>query len=304
MRLWLCALLLLAVGCGGQIDVGDGTEEDEAALASPKFDIHRLLEDGDILGGESITAQQVQTLLTNYGSYLATYKNPAFPGQTAAQLIVSQSRASNISPLYMLARIQIESSLVQSKSARNLSQATGCGCPDGGGCSASYAGFGKQVQCAARLMARYFSDLDTKGETIAEWRVGKAKKTLDPCTITPANRATAALYTYTPWVGGNGRQCGRASVGGSSAVSRVLALYRANPVFSGTLPPADSPTPAPAVTCRSATLGRNVPVRTCVQARSDRAWYQCGDDASWIAAPAVPTDGSGPAGDCVTVNAL
>jgi hypothetical protein len=301
MRVFLCALVL--AGCGGQIDVGDGTEEDEAALASPKFDVHRLLEDGDILGGEAITVAQVQSLLTGYGSYLATYKDPAF-GQSAAQLIVSQSLASGISPLYMLARIQIESSLIQSKSSRNLAQATGCGCPDGGGCSASYSGFGKQVQCAAKLMARYFSDLDTKGMTIADWRVGKAKKTLDPCTITPANRATAALYTYTPWVGGNGRQCGRTSVGGSSAVSRVFALYKANPAFAGTAtPPPAAGTPAPLV-CSSATLGRKVPVRTCVQARSDRAWYQCGDDGSWLAAPEVPAEGSGPAGDCVTVNAL
>lgn len=301
MRLWLCALAL-TVGCGGQIEV-DPSEEDEAALASPRFDINRLLEDGDILGGETITVAQVQQVLQSYGSYLATYSDPAF-GQTAAQLIVSQSRASGISPLYMMSRIQIESSLIQSKSSRNLSQATGCGCPDGGGCSASYSGFGKQVQCAAKLMARYFSDLDTKGVTIADWKVGKSLKTLDPCTIVPQNRATAALYTYTPWVGSNGRQCGRASVGGSSAVSRTLALYRANPVFGGATAPPPGMPPATVPTCRSATLGRMVPARTCVQARSDGKWYQCGEDSSWLSAPEAPSAGSGPAGDCATLNAL
>ncbi|HUS66403.1 MAG TPA: hypothetical protein VMZ28_17825, partial [Kofleriaceae bacterium] len=280
----------------------DGAGEDEAALASPKFDIHRLLEDSDILGGPALTAAEVQALLAGYGSYLATYRDPAFANATAASIIVSEGKAAGISPLYLLARIQIESSLIQSKSSRNLAQATGCGCPDGGSCSKSYAGFGMQVRCSAQKMAKYISDLDTRGYTIADWAVGKSRKTLDPCTITPQNRATAALYTYTPWVGANGKQCGRASVGGSSAVSRVLALYKNNPALAGATPGAPA-TPAP-VTCASATLGRAVPAGTCVQARSDRAWYQCGADASWDAAPTAPTDGSGPSGTCTAAYAL
>lgn len=34
-------------------------------------------------------------------------------------------------------------------------------------------------------------------------------------------------------------------------------------------------------TCASATLGRDVPHTTCVEARSDRAWYRC-DDGEWV----------------------
>lgn len=286
-------LALLVSGCGGAV-LDELAGEDEAALAT-KFDVHRLLEDDDIVGGEDITVAQVQDFLSGYGSYLASYRDPAFGDATAAEIIVDEGRAAGISPLYLLARIQIESSLIQSKSSRNLAQATGCGCPDSGSCSASYAGFGKQVQCAAQKMAKYFADLDTKGHTISGWRTGVAKATLDPCTVTPRNRATAALYTYTPWVGANGRQCGRAGIGGSSLVARVHGLYKHHPALSG----------APAqATCSSATLGRTVGAGTCVQARSDQGWYQCGDDGAWAAAPSVPSEGEGPSGPCTSVHAL
>jgi hypothetical protein len=289
----LLPLCLLLAACGGTIPGGEDDGLDEAALAA-RFDVHRLLEDGDILG-EDLDAAQVQRLLDGYGSYLASYRDPAFPGQSAASIIVDEGRAAGVSPLYLLARIQIESSLVQSRSSRNLAQATGCGCPDGGTCSQSYRGFGKQVRCAAQKIAGYFRDLDTRGYTIADWRVGVAKRTLDPCTVTPQNRATAALYTYTPWVGANGRQCGRAGVGGSSAVARVHALYKANPAVAGA---------APEPTCSSATVGRRVEAGTCVQARSDRRYYQCGADGGWDAAPDAAAAGEGPSGPCTALFAL
>ena len=49
---------------------------------------------------------------------------------------------------------------------------------------------------------------------------------LDPCVVTPENRATAALYTYTPWVGAYGITCGTAMWGGSSLVARLLQSYK------------------------------------------------------------------------------
>jgi hypothetical protein len=47
--------------------------------------------------------------------------------------------------------------------------------------------------------------MSTKGVDFAGWGPGKPKNSLDPYSVTPANAATAALYTYTPWVynGGN-----------------------------------------------------------------------------------------------------
>jgi hypothetical protein len=128
----------------------------------------------------------------------------------------------------MLARIQGESSLVESKSpnTKNIPKATGCGCPDGKGCSAQYKGFANQITCASKLIKKYFTEMDTNGATVADWKVGAAKKTLDPCTITPKNRATAALYTYTPWVGSFGAGCGASKYMGSSGIAQLARKYK------------------------------------------------------------------------------
>src|SRR5687767_15740584 len=130
-----------------------------------RYDIHRLLEDDEVTGGENITAEMVQEFLELKGSYLATYVDPSW-GKSAAQLIVEQSHAFDISPLYMLARIQTESSLVQSGTSSGLSQATGCACPDGSGCNPTFRGFGNQVRCGAEKMRGYLDDLDTIGRTV------------------------------------------------------------------------------------------------------------------------------------------
>jgi hypothetical protein len=46
--------------------------------------------------------------------------------------------------------------------------------------------------------------------------------------------------------------------------------------------------------CQSATLGKAVPPRTCVESRSNSVWYQC--DASGWDTPVA--NGAGPLGAC------
>ncbi|HYO69058.1 MAG TPA: hypothetical protein VEU33_23560, partial [Archangium sp.] len=169
---------LLAVGCGPSEDevVVDELTGQVLEPATTEYDMHRLLEDADIRGGQWITTAQVQQFLQQKGSYLAGYTDPAW-GKTAAALIVERSKAYSISPLYMLARIQTESSLITSGTSTNLAKATGCGCPDSGGCSTSYAGFGNQVECSAKKIHGYFIDLDAGRTTIAGWKVGLTKQT-------------------------------------------------------------------------------------------------------------------------------
>jgi len=226
------ALALLLAGCAPV-----SPTESQSAITPPdyamSFDIDNLLADSDIRGGATITEAEVQSFLQAKGSYLAGYHDPAFNNDSAASLIVSQSLANGISPLYMLARIQTESSLVESGSSSHLAAATGCGCPDSGGCSASYSGFGKQIECGAKLMANYFADLDAGNTTVAGWKSGLTKSTSDPCSVTPANKATAALYTYTPWVGAYGIGCGRSDVGGSSLVALIYAKYASGQTWGG-----------------------------------------------------------------------
>ncbi|NTX11723.1 hypothetical protein HUA74_09990 [Myxococcus sp. CA051A] len=340
---WLVVPALLAVGCGPVIDDEEGEVIDELTgqvlqRATVKYDMHRLLEDTHLLGHQWITTEQVQAFLTQQGSYLATYKDPAFSNKTAAALIVERSKAYNISPLYMLARIQVESSLVQSGTSTNLAKATGCGCPDSSGCDAQYTGFGKQIECSAKKLRGYFTDLDAGRTTVSGWKVGTTKASLDPCSIKPTNKATAALYTYTPWVGAYATQCGRTTVGGSSLVAVIYHRYADGgfnwdaPTTSGcvsetagtTVPnlgcvqsssdavwrqcvsgvfTAGTTTKPTNCTqswpwCSSATLGRSVPARTCVQSSSDQQWSQCGVGGAWVSSPMAPNSGAGPVGAC------
>ena len=349
MKLGYTLLLLpalLAVGCGPSEDevVVDELTGQVLEPATTEYDMHRLLEDTDITGGQWITVAQVQAFLQQKGSYLATYKDPAWNNKTAATLIVEQSKLQTISPLYMLARIQTESSLITSGTSTNLAKATGCGCPDSGGCSTSYAGFGKQIECSAKKLRGYLIDLDAGRATISGWKPGVTKSTSDPCSVRPVNKATAALYTYTPWVGAYAIQCGRTDIGGSSLVAVKYNQFKGEynwgtgstvTCYSGTVEAnvavgvcvqsssdaiwrqcqADGTFTAGTTTkptnctaswpwCSSATLGRSVPARTCVQSSSDQQWHQCGAEGAWQSAPSAPISGAGPVGSCYASYAL
>ena len=79
-------------------------------------------------------------------------------------------------------------------------------------------------------MKKYFTQLDTNGKTTSGWAVDKQKTTSDPRTVTPDNKATVALYTYTPWVGAYGEGCGTSKWAGK--LDRDGALYvEISPVF-------------------------------------------------------------------------
>lgn len=191
---------------GGSDEPADYEVDESADGLTATFSQNNVVDDALFTG--SMTVTDVQKFLEqspyNNRSWLADY---TAGGKTAAQLIVDAATSERISPMMLLARMQVEASLV-SKTARptqsRIDKALGCGCPDGSGCSASYRGFGPQLVCGAKTLRKWY-DASAAGNGI--WNKGVAKRTLDPKTVTPANNATASLYAYTPWVlvgsGGN-----------------------------------------------------------------------------------------------------
>lgn len=185
-----------------EVDPDDGKGDGVAAV----FNQNDVVGDDLFLG--SMTVADVQKFFERspygYRSWLADY---SAGGKTAAQLVVDAAASRGVHPLMLLSRMQVEASLV-SKTTRptqyRIDRALGCGCPDGGGCSSSYRGFGPQLQCGADILRKWY-DGSVAGDGL--WVRGRAKKTLDPKTVTPVNHATASLYAYTPWVlvgrGGN-----------------------------------------------------------------------------------------------------
>jgi hypothetical protein len=94
------------------------------------------------------------------------------------------------------------------------------------------------------------------------------------------NKATAALYTYTPWVGAYAGDCGRKDVGGSSKIPRDFDRFRVNAGWADGTPPPGA--------CYSATLDRPLPSGACVRSASDAKWRQCVDGAFTAPADARP----------------
>ncbi len=232
--------LVLLTGCGvadydeAYIEPGEDPRSDDLRVLDAQLgsvNMHSLLTDADMAGGERVTVAQVQKFLKAKGSFLAGYTDPKW-NKSAAALIVERSRSYGINPIYILARIETESGLVRNGTSRNLEKATGCGCPDSGGCSASWAGFGNQIECSAAKFRGYLDDLEGGGSTVSGWKVGLTKKTLDGCSVKPANAATAALYTYTPWVGAYASGCGTSKWGGSSLVAILYGSFNKDPIWT------------------------------------------------------------------------
>jgi hypothetical protein len=224
-RVFALVALTLSTACVAGTDEEMGEQSSDLSEAERTIDPNRLLEDHEILGGGELDAHHVQQILDCFSSGLMSYREG---NRSAAEIIAEESLREGVSPAYMLGRIQSESLLIESQTARasRLATATGCGCPDGKKCDGSYRGFTKQIVCAAKLVRSYFDALDERGVTVAGLRVGEEKKTLDPCTVTPSNRATAVLYSYTPWVGSRGIGCGTIRWSGSTGVAFHTRKYR------------------------------------------------------------------------------
>jgi hypothetical protein len=216
MKAALIALLCVFAACtaGEEYEaVHDETTDYEVDPDDGKGDgVSATFNQNDVVGDDvftgTMTVADVQKFFErspyNNRSWLADY---TVNGVSAAQLVVDAANAEGVSPLMLIARMQVEASLV-SKTAKpteyRIDRALGCGCPDGGGCSSSYRGFGPQLVCGAKILKKWY-DGSAAGNGL--WVKGVAKRTLDPKTVTPTNHATASLYAYTPWVlvgsGGN-----------------------------------------------------------------------------------------------------
>lgn len=208
----------------------------EAASFNPNL----IIATSDMTNAQGFDTGQILTFLRRQGGFLAG--DPQY-----ADAIARAAAANGIAPQFLLAHIQKESSLIDdpSPSQHRIDYALGYGCADNGACDPGARGFTKQIQLAAKAFRGYLDGLRTREITISGWRVGTAKRAgaaldrsnpLDsgweaingqPVYVTPQNDATAALYTYTPWVGGhtqvvNGTE---RSVGGNALFWSIWNRY-------------------------------------------------------------------------------
>ena len=124
-------------------------------------------------------------------------------GQTAAEIIYGAAQANKINPQVLLVLLEKEQSLISDPIPHSgqYRAATGYGCPDTAACDSKYYGFKNQVYRAAELF-RYTLDNGyyaypekTRGVYVAynpSSSCGRSEVYIE-------NRATAALYRYTPY---------------------------------------------------------------------------------------------------------
>ncbi len=125
----------------------------------------------------------------------------SFNGESAAHIIYRAAQDYRINPKVLIVLLEKEQGLVTDPFPNSLQyrSATGYGCPDTAACDTQYYGFKNQVRNSAYFF-RYILDNGSR-----YYPVGNNKIKYNPSdscgssTVYVQNRATSALYQYTPY---------------------------------------------------------------------------------------------------------
>lgn len=178
----------------------------EAATFNPNF----IITDRDLEDHAAMSRDQIQEFLLRRGS-LGVLLTPDVDGRmkTAADIIWRIAQTYELNPQFLLALMQKEQGIVEGKIPTDAHLAWAAGYAVCDRCDKDhpelqpFAGFANQLESAAsRIRKKFLNELDIFGKTFTGWGPG-VKKVLRGVSVKPANRATAALYTYTPHIAGN-----------------------------------------------------------------------------------------------------
>lgn len=127
-------------------------------------------------------------------------------GKTAAQIIYDASQEFSINPQVLIVLLQKEQGLITDTwpipGSAQYRSATGYGCPDTAACDSQYYGLTNQVRWAARM---YRAIMNASPTWYTPYMVGSNYIRYNPdancggSTVYIENRATQALYNYTPY---------------------------------------------------------------------------------------------------------
>jgi len=198
-------LLVNSFYSGGQVHA-----QTSATDTDPGFDPNSILTDDDMFDVYGMGYDYLKHFLQSKGA-LADLQVRDIDGieKPAVDIIWRVAQSYKLNPKYLIALLQKEQSLVEdsSPSQRQLDWAAGYAVCDS--CSKDdpsiqqYKGFANQMEYAAKQhREKYLMQLLTFGTTISGKAVGKTMN-VDGQYVTPANNATAMLYTYTPHLHGN-----------------------------------------------------------------------------------------------------
>lgn len=176
-----------------------------------EFDPSLVLSDRD-LRDTNVPSGFSQAFLESRGSGIAhmLFRDEFLDGmmKKPGEIIDTYGKIFGVNPRYLLALIQKEQSLVYDKnpSQCQIDWATGYGRPDGSTCATAHPsrGFARQIAAAAAFAQCFYEDSTDRCGSRRSWGFFPGREaTIDGRGVTPANLATAMLYTYTPHIHGN-----------------------------------------------------------------------------------------------------
>lgn len=199
---------------------------DNTVDPSRTFVAGNIIADSVMFNSATMTAAQIQSFFTSQNSscqagsaaclkdYRATtasmtapYCNPyvGAANESSATMLYKSAKACGINPQVLIVMLQKEQGLITASGSSltelRYSKALGFGCPDFAGCKPAYAGLAQQFYYASSQLIRYGEEPNS-----FNFRVGQTAKiqyhpdvSCGSGSVYLQNRATAALYNYTPY---------------------------------------------------------------------------------------------------------
>ena len=173
----------------------------------------KLMEDNEFTA-QSLTQAEIQNLFEERGSILRNeiaiyYLEDGEPvtygeGFQASRTIYNVAKDYNVNPKVILCTMQKESSIITNKNLhanmRGVYYCMGYGATDSGDIE-RYTGIDIQISEGTSRLKELYNETNWNATlTVNGGESFTYKGTTYPAKITPANRATHALYRWTPWV--------------------------------------------------------------------------------------------------------
>jgi hypothetical protein len=223
--LWSTALLVFAaiiVTVSSFIAIYNLTNKPaDATLAG--FDPGNIIEDAVMSDKDAMTVSQIQTFLNskNPCNNTDTYKAAWYPnlrytirdgkfvcmaqdtfnGKSAAQIIWQAAQDYRINPQVLIVLLEKEQGLISDTWPNHIQYqtATGFGCPDTAACNTRYFGLENQIRLAANLFREVLDGGWTNYPIGSNYVLYNPDRNCGGSWINIQNRATSALYRYTPY---------------------------------------------------------------------------------------------------------
>jgi Repeat of unknown function (DUF5648) len=196
------------------------------------FNAGKIIDNGIFINASSMNQQQIQNFLvgkvpvcdtngtqiseygggtraqwgsTNYGqSTFICLKDYSEGGRLASQIIYDAAQEFQINPQVLIVLLQKEQGLVTDTWPLNIQyrSATGYGCPDTAACDSQYYGLTNQVRWSAKMFRAIMNNSPTwytpyvLGNNFIQYNPNSS---CGGSVVNIQNRATQALYNYTPY---------------------------------------------------------------------------------------------------------